>query len=107
MGNALIGRLLFSLGKRSVDILTQTTVREFIASDGKVEGVVLQSNGVVRHVLAASGVVLATGGYTRHKTRRAEMLHQPTPDFSPTAPGSTGEMQDLALALGAAVRRRQ
>jgi succinate dehydrogenase/fumarate reductase flavoprotein subunit len=101
MGNALIGRLLLSLKKRSVDILTQTSVRELIVNGGKVEGVVLLNNGIVRRVLSASGVVLAAGGYSRHKSRRAEMLHHPTPDFSPVGPGSTGEMQDLALALGA------
>jgi succinate dehydrogenase/fumarate reductase flavoprotein subunit len=101
MGNALIGRLLLSLKKRNVDMLTQTSVREFIVRDGKVEGVVLESHGVTRHVESACGVVLAAGGFSRHKTRRAEMLHQPTPDFSPTAPGSTGKMQDLAVALGA------
>jgi succinate dehydrogenase/fumarate reductase flavoprotein subunit len=101
MGNALIGRLLLSLRKRSVEILTQTSVRELIVNGGKVEGVVLLNNGVVRRVLSASGVVLAAGGYSRHKSRRAEMLHHPTPDFSPVGPGSTGEMQDLALALGA------
>jgi succinate dehydrogenase/fumarate reductase flavoprotein subunit len=101
MGNALIGRLLLSLKKRGVDMLTQTSVREFIVRGGKVTGVVLESNGVIRHVTSVGGVVLAAGGFSQHKTRRAEMLHQPTPDFSPAAPGSTGEMQDLALALGA------
>ena len=101
MGNALIGRLLLSLGKRRVAVLTRTSVRQFIVRDGRVEGVVLESGGVTRRVESAKGVVLAAGGYNRHKTRRAEMLHQPTPDFSPAAPGGTGEMQDLALALGA------
>lgn len=101
MGNALIGRLLLSLNKRGVAMLTQTSVRKFIVESGKVRGVVLESHGLIRRVQAASGVVLAAGGYSRHRTRRAEMLHQPTPDFSPTAPGTTGKMQDLALALGA------
>jgi succinate dehydrogenase/fumarate reductase flavoprotein subunit len=101
MGNALIGRLLLSLKKRSVAVLTRTSVREFIVGNGKVEGVVLESDGVTRRVESAHGVVLAAGGFSRHKTRRTEMLHQPTPDFSPAAPGSTGEMQDLALSLGA------
>ena len=101
MGNALIGRLLLSLHKRGVDVLTETSVRQFIVDDGKVKGVVLESHGVTRRIHAASGVVLAAGGFSGHRTRRAELLHQPTPDFSPAAPGSTGEMQDLALALGA------
>lgn len=101
MGNALIGRFLLSLEKRGVEILTHTSVSDFINSDGAVTGVVIDSGSATRSIYATRGVVLAAGGYGRHKTRRAEMLHEPVPSFSPAAPGHTGEMQDLALALGA------
>ncbi|MBN9450285.1 MAG: FAD-binding protein, partial [Bosea sp.] len=37
----------------------------------------------------------------RHPQRRAEMLNEPVPSFSPAAPGHTGAMQDLAHKLGA------
>ncbi len=101
MGNALIGRFLLSLQKRGVEILTQTSVQKFIVENGAVKGVVLEGGGVTRNIRATKGVVLAAGGYGRHKTRRAEMLHDPAPQLSPAAPGHTGEMQDLALELGA------
>ena len=101
MGNALIGRLLLTFRDKGGSLVTRTSVERFVTGPKGVEGVVLVSNGVRRTVLAKHGVVLAAGGFNRHKTRRAEMLPQPTPEFSPSAPGHTGEMQDLALGLGA------
>ena len=101
MGNALVGRLLKSLMDKDVDIVTETAVNALRSESDGVCGVVLESRGAMRKISAASGVILAAGGYNRHRTRRAEMLHQPVPAFSPAAPGHTGEMQDLALALGA------
>jgi FAD binding domain len=47
------------------------------------------------------GVVSAAGGFNRHPKRRSEMLHAPTPAVSPAAPGHTGEIQDMAIKLGA------
>jgi hypothetical protein len=101
MGNALIGRLLLTLRERKVSIVTRTEVVDFITGARGVEGVVLRGDGVQRRILASRGVVLAAGGFTRHPTRRADMLPGPTPEFSPAAPGHTGAMQDLALKLGA------
>lgn len=101
MGNALIGRLLLSLQEKGADILVSTSVTSLITGPQGVEGVVLASNGVTRRVLARRGVVLATGGFSRHPQKRGEMLNKPTPQFSPSAPGHTGAMHDLALAAGA------
>ena len=101
MGNALIGRLLLTLKERGATIVTKTSVQNFLTGPNGVEGVVLICDGTRRVVHSKHGVVLSAGGYNRHKTRRAEMLPQPTPEFSPSAPGHTGEVQDLALQLGA------
>ena len=101
MGNALIGRLLLTFRDKGGSLVTRTSVETAIAEAAQRADVVLVSGGVRRTVRATHGVVLAAGGYNRHKTRRAEMLPQPTPEFSPAAPGHTGEMQDLALQLGA------
>ncbi len=101
MGNALVGRLLMSLLDRNVDIVTSTHVRAFLTDAAGVSGVVAAHADITRKINATSAVVLAAGGYGRHKTRRAQMLPTPVPEYSPTAPGHTGEMQDLALALGA------
>jgi succinate dehydrogenase/fumarate reductase flavoprotein subunit len=100
MGNALIGRLLLSLKKRGADILIKATVQDFVTLNGAVTGVVLAAEGVTRRVQASRGVVLAAGGYNRHPTRRADLLPQQGPIHSPSAPGHTGAMQDLAIRLG-------
>jgi succinate dehydrogenase/fumarate reductase flavoprotein subunit len=100
MGNALIGRMLLSLEKRGVDILTRMSIEDILTEHGRVVGVRLSADGLARRVRASAGVVLAAGGFNRHPTRRSELL----PDgavYSPSAPGHTGAMQDLALKLGA------
>jgi glycine/D-amino acid oxidase-like deaminating enzyme len=101
MGNALIGRLLLSLKKHGVDVLIKANVQDFVTRNGAVTGVVLAAEGVTRRVQASQGVVLAAGGYNRHPTRRGDLLPQQGPIHSPSAPGHTGAMQDLAIRLGA------
>ena len=101
MGNALIGRLLASLMKRDVDIVTHASVTALTKDGGGVTGVVLESKGNKRQITTRLGVVSAAGGFNRHPTRRADMLHQPVSIHSPSAPGHTGAMQDLAIGLGA------
>ncbi len=101
MGNALTGRLLKSLLDRNVDILTETSVRALKSDHGGVSGVTFERQGSTREVRARRAIILAAGGFSNHRTRRAEMLHEATLSHSPAAPGHTGEMQDLALALGA------
>jgi succinate dehydrogenase/fumarate reductase flavoprotein subunit len=84
-----------------VTIVTKTSVEAFLGDAGAVSGVALVSGATRRRLGAKLGVVLAAGGYGRNAKRRAEMLPSPTPEFSPAAPGHTGEMQELALKLGA------
>lgn len=100
MGNALIGRLLYSLRRRGVDILVKTRVEELVRGRAGVEGLVITNGTVRRRIMARRGVVMATGGFTRNPRRRAELLPAAAV-HSPTAPGATGEMQELALAAGA------
>ncbi|MBU3710449.1 MAG: FAD-dependent oxidoreductase [Limnohabitans sp.] len=107
MGNALIGRLLLSLLKRGVQIVTDTELSSLIQQGSAIQGVVLtqsrQGQTVQRKVLATGGVVLASGGFNRHPQRRSEMLPGAHPDWSPAAPGHTGQALDLALQAGAAL----
>ncbi|WP_238363989.1 FAD-dependent oxidoreductase [Mesobacterium pallidum] len=97
MGNALVGRLLLAAKQAGVEVRINT----------RVTGLMPQGTG---HLLttdagdeigATGGVILATGGFSRHPARRAEMLPTPLAQHSPGAPGHTGAMHDLALALGA------
>lgn len=97
MGNALIGRLLLAAKQAGVELRVSTKVT---AIEPQGEGHLLTTDAGDR-IEAAGGVILATGGFSRHPTRRVEMLPQPLAEHSPGAPGHTGAMHDLALALGA------
>ncbi len=101
MGNALIGRLLAAARRLDVTILTQARVTELVTENGAVSGLVVSQGGVTRRLGATRGVVLASGGFSRHPERRQEMLPAPAPQWSPAAPGHTGELHDIVLDLGA------
>jgi succinate dehydrogenase/fumarate reductase flavoprotein subunit len=101
MGNALIARMLHSLLQRGVCILTNARLESLTKEADGIEGIVLSQAGVRRSVSAAGGVILASGGYSRHPTRRKEMLPGIDIEWCSVAPGNTGEAQDLAVAAGA------
>ena len=94
MGNALAGRLLHSLLLRNVRIFTLTTVVELIAN-GRVTGVRLLTNNSTNVVNARRGVVLATGGLSRHQQLRQQLLPHISA-YSPVAESATGD----GVALG-------
>jgi succinate dehydrogenase/fumarate reductase flavoprotein subunit len=97
MGNALVGRLLLAARAAGVELQIDTRITDMAAEAGG-QRLTLETG---EQVLARGGVILATGGFSRHPTRRAEMLPEPLAAHSPAAPGHTGAMHDLALAQGA------
>jgi succinate dehydrogenase/fumarate reductase flavoprotein subunit len=101
MGNALIARLLYSLEQRGVDMLVDTKIETLLRDHDTVTGLVVSQRGTRRRISASLAVIMATGGFNRHPKKRHEMLHLPTPEYTPIAPGNTGELHDLALAAGA------
>ena len=71
MGNALVGRLLYSLIQRDVDILTDTSLDKIVRDgSGRVTSTVLASGGVSRAVNIHGGLILSGGGFNRHAGRR-------------------------------------
>lgn len=101
MGNALIGRMLLTAKKLGVDILTETETTAFVTDKNGVTGVTLRQKGIDKRITVTGGVVLASGGFSRHPKMRTEKLPHPAPEFSPSAPGHTGALHDLAFAAGA------
>ena len=102
MGNALIGRLVFSLSKHpKVQLLLNTSVAAIGSNAQGVNSVTLRQGGQLKPIVVKGGVVLASGGFNRHAQKRSAMLPGTQPDWCPGAPGHTGTAQDLALALGA------
>lgn len=100
MGNGLVGRLLHAALDLGVSILVQAEVLD-IAGDDRERTVRIRRGDVESDLRATAGVILASGGFARHPTRRAEFLPDPLPEHSPAAPGNTGTLHDIALRLGA------
>ena len=105
MGNAMIGRMLYSYIQRKGLLVTQTEVTELIQNEHGVQGLVLRQNGKRVSIHSKGGVVMASGGFNRHPTRRAEMLPGAAEAWCPAGPGHTGSAQDLALQAGAQLGR--
>ncbi|CAB3796239.1 FAD-dependent oxidoreductase [Pararobbsia alpina] len=101
MGNALVGRLLGSLLDRKVSILVRARVEELHSDARGVSGVTVSQDGTRRRIAAKGGVVLASGGFNRHPTRRQTMLPDIKEEWCACAPGATGAAQDLAIKAGA------
>ncbi|WP_151719499.1 FAD-binding protein [Gemmobacter serpentinus] len=105
MGNALVGRLFYSLRKRGVPIWFDSPLSDFIRDEtgGVIGAVVTTANGP-RRVRARRGVVLATGGIGWNKDLRARLFPSQIAKVSQAAPGDTGDGVSMAEArLGAAV----
>ncbi|MDO8769801.1 MAG: FAD-dependent oxidoreductase [Burkholderiaceae bacterium] len=102
MGNALVGRLLYSLSKRSnAALVLNTSVEEIKRGENGIDSLTLLQNGQRRTVRVTGGVILASGGFNRHPALRQEMLPGADPSWCPAAPGHTGAAHDLARGLGA------
>jgi len=103
MGNALCGRLLYSMSRRDNVTLALNTSVESIAlgSSRQVESVTLLQGDQRRTVRVTGGVILASGGFNRHAQLRTEMLPGIDAAWCPAAPGHTGRAHDLARSLGA------
>ena len=104
MGNALIGRLLYSLSQRdNVTLALNTRLVDLgpAAQTGALDRAVIAQGERRCTVQVRGGVVLASGGFNRHPQRRREMLPGIDPAWCPGAPGHTGAALDLALQAGA------
>jgi hypothetical protein len=102
MGNALAGRLLHSLAQRSEVTLAMNTALADFTTDTKGHIQVTLAQGSERcSVTVNGGLVLASGGFSRHPALRAQWLPGADPAWSPLSPGTTGTAIELALQRGA------
>jgi succinate dehydrogenase/fumarate reductase flavoprotein subunit len=106
MGNALVGRLLYSLMRHDVDILTGASLAKIVREpSGPVTAATLVSEGVSREIGVNAALILAGGGFNRHAGRRPAALGTEA-GWSSVAPGSSGDAQDKALEIGARLSER-
>jgi succinate dehydrogenase/fumarate reductase flavoprotein subunit len=101
MGNALAGRLYYSLLKRHVPFQMLAEACSLIEREGRVAGVVLQTSDGLRDVGSRCGVVLATGGISRHLRLRQQLMPAALRAESPVVESATGDGAMLAQATGA------
>jgi succinate dehydrogenase/fumarate reductase flavoprotein subunit len=103
MGNALVGRLFYSLKKRNVPVLFDTAIVDLAGDRHGVTGARLSAGGKEIMVKTRKGVVLATGGYAHNRKFRAAFMPQPTPAHSLSFAGNSGDGVALGERLGAAL----
>lgn len=103
MGNALVGRLYYSLRQRGVPILFGAEIVDVIGDRRGVTGARLRVGGKDMVVKARKGVVLATGGYAHNKRFRDRFMPPPVPAHSMSFSGNCGDGVGIGERLGAAI----
>lgn len=101
MGNALVGRLLYSLRKAKVPVLFESAIKELLVEDGRVVGAVMEGPVGIRKIRARKGVVLATGGICWNRKIRDRLFPAAARDYALAPATNTGDGADVALAVGA------
>jgi succinate dehydrogenase/fumarate reductase flavoprotein subunit len=91
MGNALAGRLFHSLLQHGVPVLTKAGAIELAVVDSHVTGATLDLQEGSTQVRSRLGVVLATGGFSRHPELRRQLLPEPLCKHSPLVESVTGD----------------
>jgi succinate dehydrogenase/fumarate reductase flavoprotein subunit len=102
MGNALAGRLFFSLRQRNVPIRFNAALRKLTVEGGRVTGAVLSINGETRQIWARRAVVLATGGFGG-SVEALNRYVRPPMEHVVAYEGTAGEGMAVARAVGAVV----
>jgi glycine/D-amino acid oxidase-like deaminating enzyme len=101
-GESLVAHLLHRALANGVDLWLDSPVTEILSCDGRVCGVRVDREGEDVEI-AASRVLLASGGFETDRTLREEHLPLPTDATWTTSAGANyGDLLGLATAVGAA-----
>ncbi|WP_158815151.1 FAD-dependent oxidoreductase [Methylocapsa sp. S129] len=102
-GNALVGRLVYSLKQTNADIWIEASLTELIREEGCVLGAVIKRHGKAVRVRARKGVVLATGGFAHSPELRHRLSANYPHSHSLVYESNTGDGLTAAMAIGAAI----
>ena len=103
MGNALMGRLRWSLNDRKVPVWLSAPMRELIIENNRVRGAVIEKDGKLMRVEARSGVIMGAGGFEHDQAMREQYLPKPTStEWSASNTNNTGDGIKMGMAAGAA-----
>jgi succinate dehydrogenase/fumarate reductase flavoprotein subunit len=107
LGNALVGRLFYSLRRVGSEIWTKAEPTELVREGNRVVGAVVSHEGTSVRIRVKKGVVLATGGFShglewRRKLMTGGFVGQRSVAFEE----NKGNGLDLALKVGAAIDQK-
>lgn len=101
-GNAIQGRLLQAALKAGIPIRLETELIGIETEGEMVTGVRVRDAGGEHVIKANRGVLLNSGGFSRNLKMREQFQPKPTSvDWTQVNPGDTGEVMQMAMALGA------
>jgi 3-oxosteroid 1-dehydrogenase len=104
LGQALSAGLRAGLASAGVPVWLDTPLAGLLASDGRVTGVQVTRDGRPATIRARRGVLIATGGFERNASMRAEYQRQPIgTDWTVGSPGNTGDGILAGQRAGAAL----
>lgn len=102
MGHALIARMLKSVLDRNIYLVTETELTAMSsAQDSGVDSIQLTQAGQTKRLKIKHGLILASGGFSRHAQRRLQFMPSGLSAYSPSAPGNTSNLHDQIEDLGA------
>lgn len=104
MGAALAAELLLGVRKLGVPLKLNTGLTDLLTEDGRVVGVLAESEGTQFPIHARHGVILACGGFEHNAEMRQKYQREPIgSDWTTGAPSNTGDGINAGLKVGAAV----
>jgi len=101
MGNALVGRLFYSLRQNKVPIRLNASLRELTVAAGRISGAMVDAEGKAMRVNVRRGVVLTTGGFGGSVERLNDHVRPPLA-HAVAFEGAAGDGARIARAIGAA-----
>jgi succinate dehydrogenase/fumarate reductase flavoprotein subunit len=103
MGTALIGRLFRNALDAGVTMIENAPVKRLIVREGRVVGVEAMIDGLPTDVLATTGVILASGGFSANAELRKAYIPFADQHVSILPYTNTGDGMTAAQAAGAAI----
>ncbi len=104
LGQALVGRLRFSLMEHDVPVWVNTAVKNLIVENGDVIGVEAEKESKPIRIRAKKGVILAAGGFPHNKKMRETYFKPPaSTDWTSANSGNTGDAIQMGMTIGASV----
>ncbi|MCH5645203.1 3-oxosteroid 1-dehydrogenase [Gordonia sp. ABSL49_1] len=104
MGAALAAELLLGVRSAGVPIRFDTGLKDLVTENGRVTGVIAESDGAEVTIRARRGVILACGGFEHNAEMRKKYQRDPIgSDWTTGATSNTGDGINAGLKIGAAV----